>query len=288
MKRMSFNHSDYRSAQGAILSSNQDSVTPPVARSHPNQGHSPTKAEVKKMNQRLIDETHRLKNDFHKANHRLKTLLANKKNLLHRLRLESKATNKLIKSIQDEAHDTMERACDILSEANHSKKDAEILKDDIETSQNTLLGVRMDIKKQYAQLKKKAARMKETHTRRKRSLFQQQKLIEHKVIIEKQQYNTTLVLVQQKMQSAIRQLQKERMMWQVLSQEAKLRCEDAHWEVHRQKSNGRTLVQMQVDKAIRKEHELKSYMSELQEIHAVQLLRERNARRVTIKSSKHW
>jgi hypothetical protein len=27
------------------------------------------------------------------------------------------------------------------------------LKDDIETSRNTLLGVRMDIKKQYAQLK---------------------------------------------------------------------------------------------------------------------------------------
>ena len=75
---------------------------------------------------------------------------------------------------------------------------------------------------------------------------------------------------------------------QVLSQEAKLRCEDAHWEVHRQKSNGRTLVQMQVDKAIRKERELKSYMSELQEIHAVQLLRERNAKRVAIKPSKHW
>ena len=153
MKKMSFNHTDYRSAQGAILSSNQDSVTLPIARSHLNRGHSPTKAEVKKMNQRLIDDNHRLKNDFHKADHRLKTLLANKKDLLHQLRLESKATNKLIESIQDEAHDTMERSQNILSEANCSKKDAEILKDDIETSRNTLLGVRMDIKKQYAQLK---------------------------------------------------------------------------------------------------------------------------------------
>ena len=105
------------------------------------------------MNQCLIDENHYLKNDFHKADHRLKTLLSDKKNLLRRLQLESKATNKLIESIQDEAHDTMERARDILSEANRSKKDAEILKDDIEMSQNTLLGVRMDIKKQYAQLK---------------------------------------------------------------------------------------------------------------------------------------
>ena len=52
-------------------------------------------------------------------------------------------------------------------------------------------------------------------------------------------------------------------MWQVLSQEAKLRCGDAQ-----------SLVQMQVDKAIRKERELKSYISELQEIHAVQLLKE--------------
>jgi hypothetical protein len=182
----------------------------------------------------------------------------------------------------------MECTRDILSEANRSKKDAEILKDDIETSPNTLLGVRMDIKKQYAQLKKKAARMTETHAQRTRSLFQQQKLIDHKVNIEKQQYNTTLVLAQQKMQSAIRQLQKERMVWQVFSQEAELRCEDAHWEVHRQKSNGRTLVQMQVDKAIWKERELKSYMSKLQEIQAVQLLRERKAKCVAIKSSKHW
>jgi hypothetical protein len=47
----------------------------------------------------------------------------------------------------------MERSQNILFEANRSKKDAEILKDDIETSRNTLLGVRMDIKKQYAQLK---------------------------------------------------------------------------------------------------------------------------------------
>ena len=62
----------------------------------------------------------------------------------------------------------MERARDILSEANRSKKDTEILKDDIETSRNTLLGVRMDIKKQYDQLKKKAVRMTETHARRKR------------------------------------------------------------------------------------------------------------------------
>ncbi len=77
-------------------------------------------------------------------------------------------------------------------------------------------------------------------------------------------------------------------MWQVLSQEAELRCEDAQLELHRQKSNGRTLVQMQVDKAIRKERELKSYMLELQEIHAVQLLREQKAKRVAIQSSKYW
>jgi 3-polyprenyl-4-hydroxybenzoate decarboxylase len=54
-------------------------------------------------------------------------------------------------------------------------------------------------------------------------------------------------------------------MWQVLSQEAELCCEYAQSEVHQQKSNARTLVQMQVDKAIRKERELKSYMLELQE-----------------------
>ena len=115
------------------------------------------------MNQRFVDENHHLKKNFRKTHHHLKTLLADKKDLLRQLRLESKATNKLIQSIQDDAQDTMERARDILSEANRSKKDAmerasyilfeanqskkdaEMLKDDIETSWNTLLGMQMDI-----------------------------------------------------------------------------------------------------------------------------------------------
>ena len=90
------------------------------------------------------------------------------------------------------------------------------------------------------------------------------------------------------MLSSLKQLQKERMMWQVLSQEAKLRCDYAQLEIHWQKSNSRTLVQMQVDKTIRKERELKTYMLDLQEMHRVQLLQERKAKRVAIQSSKNW
>ena len=75
MKRTSFDHSAHRTAQGtSILSTNQDILTLPVARSLYNRGHSPTKAEAKKMNQHLVDENHRLKKDFHKTHHRLKTL----------------------------------------------------------------------------------------------------------------------------------------------------------------------------------------------------------------------
>jgi hypothetical protein len=49
-----------------------------------------------------------------------------------------------------------------------------------------------------------------------------------------------------------------------------------------------TLVQMQVNKAIRKERELKSYMLDLQELHAGQLLRERKAKRAAIQSLNFW
>ena len=182
----------------------------------------------------------------------------------------------------------MERARNILSKANQSKKDAEMLKDEIESSKNSLLGVQMEIRKQSARLKKKVARMAQTHARRKTSLTQQQKLLDRDINAKTQQWNTSLLLAQRKMQCSIKQLQKERVMWQVLSQEAELRCQDAQLEAHRQKSNGRTLVQMQVDKAIRKERELKLYMLELKEIHAVQLHKERKAKRVAIQSSKHW
>jgi len=148
-------------------------LTPPVASSLPNRGHSPTKAEVKRINQRLLDENLRLKRDFQKATHRLKTLLADKKDLLRRLRLESKTSNRLIESIQLEANDMMKHARNILSEANRSKIETEKLKDEIETSQDALLHERKDLRKQSARLKKQAARMTETHKRRKTALAQE-------------------------------------------------------------------------------------------------------------------
>jgi len=267
---------------------NEDDATPTVARSLPNRGHSPTKEEVKKKNQHLLEENLRLKKDFHKANHRLKTLLADKRDLLRRLRLESKTSNNLIESIQAEANDTINRARDILAEANRTKIRTELLKDEIETSQDVLLRERQDLRKQSARLKKQAASMTETHKRRKTALADQRKEMEHDINTEKQRWNQSIRLAEKKMMSSLKQLQNERVMWQVLSQEAELRCDDAKLEVHRQKSNGRTLVQMQVDKAIRKERELKTYMLELQEIHAVQLLRERKAKRAAIQSSKYW
>ena len=134
-----------------------------------------------------------------------------------------------------------------------------ILKNEIDKSQNELLGVRMDLRKQSARLKSQSARMTETQKRRKRALAEQRKQMVNDVTIEKQQWNVIIRLAEKKMSSSLKQLQKERMMWQVLSQEAELRCDD-----------GQTLVQTQVDKAIRKERELKSYISELREIHAIQ------------------
>jgi hypothetical protein len=282
-KRSSFDYGQYRQP-----TTNQDDATLPVAISLPNQGHSPTKAKVKRMNQRLLEENLCLKKDFHKAKHCLKTLLEDKNDLLRCLRLESKTSNNLIESIQAEANNMMKRARDIFSEANQSMNATELLKDEIDNSRNELMGVRMDIRKQSAWLKKQAARMTETHNRRKRALAQEVAKMEHDVNTEKQQWKMTIRLAEKKMLSSLKQLQKERMMWQVLSQEAELRCENAQLEIHRQKSNGRTLVQMQVDKTIRKERELKTYMLDLQEMHRVHLLWERKAKRVAIKSSKHW
>jgi hypothetical protein len=146
----------------------------------------------------------------------------------------------------------------------------------------------MDLRKQSARLKKQAARMTETHNSRRKALEDKRKEIINDVNTEKQQWKVTIQYAEKKMRYSLKQLQKERMMWQVLSQETELRYEDSQLAVHRQKSKCRTLVQMQVDKAITKERELKSYMLELQEMHKVQLLRERKAKRVAIQSSKHW
>lgn len=124
--------------------------------------------------------------------------------------------------------------------------------------------------------------MTETHIRRKRELSQQQKLIEYNVNTEKQQCSANLRMTVQKMQSSIKQLQKEHIMWLILSQETELRCEDAQSEFHQQKSSCKKLVQMQVNKAIRKERELKSYILECEEFHA-----EWKAKHDAIKTSKY-
>jgi len=297
-KRSTFDHDQYHITMVTNQVSAPSNVT--MATSTSNRGHSTTtKAEVKKMNQHLIDENLRLKKDFHKADHRLKTLLADKNDFLRRLRLESKATNKLIESIHDETKDVMKRAQDILTKAarqkketefmvDRSKKDTELLMNEIERDRTVLVKQRRDLKKRSASLKKKAASTTATHKRCKIALAQERS--ENQQIIEdqKEHWKTTIRLAEKKMMYSLKQLQKERMMWQVLRQEAELRCEDSQLAVHRQKSNDRTLVQMQVNRAIRKERELKSYMLELQEMHKVQLLQERKAKRVTIQSSKHW
>ena len=65
-KRSSFDYGQYHHQ-----TTNTDEATPPVASSLPNQGPSPTKAEVKRINQRLLDKNLRLIKDFHKTHHHL-------------------------------------------------------------------------------------------------------------------------------------------------------------------------------------------------------------------------
>jgi len=67
-KRSSFDYEQY-----CHQTTNREESTPVVAISLSNRGHSPTKAEVKMMNQRLVDENHCLKKDFQKSHHCLKT-----------------------------------------------------------------------------------------------------------------------------------------------------------------------------------------------------------------------
>ncbi len=75
------------------------------------------------------------------------------------------------------------------------------------------------------------------------------------------------IFAEKKLRHSLQQLlQKECVMWQVLSQEAEVHVDAATKQIHQQKSNRRHLVQIQVNKAIEKEWQLKTYMSELREI----------------------
>ena len=286
-KNSHFNYDEYRAAT--------NNLNPPttMASCNATQGHSPTKSEVKKFNQALLHENKCLKIVFKKAKNRLTTLLVDKKDLLHRLRLETKTSIKLIDSIHNEAKDVMKRAQDILSKAerckketelmvDRSKKETELLINEIESDRAALVNQRRDLKKRSASLKKTAASMIATHKRRKIALAQQRKENQQIIDDEKEHWNMTIRVAEKKMRSSLKKLQEERVMWQVLSQGAELRVDAMTNEIHCHKSNGRKLVQMQVEKAIQREHKLKSYMSKLQSIHLALLLKERKAKRVAI------
>ena len=72
-----------------------------------------------------------------------------------------------------------------LADANRCKIQTVLLKDEIETSQDALLRERQDLRERSARLKKQAARMTETHKRRKTALADQRKEMEHDINTEK-------------------------------------------------------------------------------------------------------
>ncbi len=107
-----------------------------------------------------------------------------------------------------------------------------MLMNEIERDRTVIVKQRRDLRKRSASLKKKAASMTATHKRRKIALAQERR--ENQQIIEdqKKHWKTTIRLAEKKMRYSLKQLQKERMMWQVLSQEAELCCEDSQLAVH--------------------------------------------------------
>ena len=97
-----------------------------------------------------------------------------------------------------------------------------------------------------------------------------------------------MFFAEKKLRHSLKQLQQERVMWQVLSQEAELHVDTAANQVHQQKSNGRQIVQIQVNKAIEKEQQLKTFISNLRGIHSSLLLKVRKAKHAAIQASKQW
>ena len=96
-----------------------------------------------------MHENQCFKIDFKKAKNCLTTLLADKKDLLCCLRLETKTSNKLIDSIHNDAKDVMKRAQEIVSKAerykqetglmiNRSKKETELLINGIKSDRAAL------------------------------------------------------------------------------------------------------------------------------------------------------
>jgi hypothetical protein len=119
--------------------------------------------------------------------------------------------------INDKANDIMKRAQDILSDANRSKKEAELMKEVNESVQNALISEQKEMRKRSALQKKQViSQHKELMLRSKKQRKETEQMIED----QKGQCHKSILFAEKKMHSLLKQLKKERVMWQVLSQEA--------------------------------------------------------------------
>jgi hypothetical protein len=90
-----------------------------------------------------------------------------------------------------------------------------------------------------------------------------------------------LKIATKKMNNALTQLQRERVMWQVLSQEAEVRHDCAN-------EKSRRVVKNQIENALKKEQDLKSHVQDLHEYYSELIATEKRKTRSAKKASRHW
>ena len=190
-----------------------------------------------------------------------------KKDLINTIRAQEAPSEKFVRGLLDHANAVMEEAREVEEEAREVEARAMDLVDEAALSSSTALVNEKQLSgKRLRRERKLSAKAKESLGQRSKKAISKLKQDNAAALLDmKNKYDLSKTRSQRQLCHALRQIQKERTMWEVLSRGLNARVDEALSEVSDEKQRSRQLIQRQWDKALDNEIEMQSKIDDLNE-----------------------
>ena len=195
----------------------------------------------------------------------LRALKDDKKDLIRTIQTQEASSEKYICGILDHADAVMEEAREVKDEAREVEARAMDSIAEVKLSSSAaLVNERQSSGKRVRRERKLTAKAKESLCEQSKKVISKLKEVNAAALLDmRNKYDQSKTRSQRQLSHALRQIQKERMMWEVLSRGLNARVDWALAEVSDKKQRSRQLIQRRWDKALDHEIEMQSKIDDL-------------------------
>ena len=221
------------------------------------------KFQMTKMSNRLTKaegKSQKLQEEKKKWRSRTRIMLTalkdEKKDLINSIRAQEASSEKFVWGILDHADAVMEEAREVEDKVQEVKARAMDSIAEVKLSPSAaLVNERQSSGKRVRRERKLTAKAKESLSEQSKKVISKLKEVNAAALLDmKNKYDQSKTRSQRQLSHALRQIQKERMMWEVLSQGLNTRVDGALDEVSDENQRSRQLIQRRWDKAL--DHEI--------------------------------